>query len=125
MIAELEERIAEILQGAGFKRVVLWNGDDMEGLLKTLTEPSALLKYEGETGQVENRHLKRLVDFALYIVTLKVANSEDERRQSYELIDDVLNSLKRLNLTRYSIREFGTDERRLFRKITLTFLGGK
>lgn len=124
MIAELEGKIVENLKGLGLKRVVLWNGDDTEGLLKTLTEPSVLLKYEGESGQVENRRFKRQIDFALYLVTLKVANSEDERKRAYGLIDGILDSLKCLNLSRYSVREFGTDERRIFRKITLTFLGG-
>jgi len=124
MITELENKIAERLEAFKLKRIVLWNGDDTEGLLKTLTQPSVLLKYEGESGQVENRRLKRQVDFALYLVTLKVANSEDERKKAYGLIDGILDSLKRLNLSKYSVREFGTDERRIFRKINLTFSGG-
>jgi ribosome-associated translation inhibitor RaiA len=124
VIVELESKIVEKLRSFGLKRIVLWNGDDTEGLLKTLTEPSVLLKYEGESGQVENRRLLRQVDFSLYLVTLKVANNENERKKAYGLIDEILDSLKRLNLSKYSVREFGTDERRIFRKINLTFLGG-
>ena len=124
MIVELESKIVEKLRSFGLKRIVLWNGDDTEGLLKTLTEPSVLLKYEGESGQVENRRLLRQVDFSLYLVTLKVANNENERKKAYGLIDEILDSLKHLNLSKYSVREFGTDERRIFRKITLTFSGG-
>ena len=124
MIADIESKISEKLKALPFERVVLWNGDDMEGLLRTLTEPSAVLKYEGETGQAENRRIKRQVDFALYIVTLKVANSEKERLRAFELIDGVLTALEGTALLKYIIREFGSDERRIFRKITLTFLGG-